>query len=271
MAISAKDVMALRKRTGLGMMECKKALTESDGDADKAIEVLRETLGAKMQERSDREAGEGAIAVAKRDGSIAIVELRSETDFAARNDSFVDATQKIADLALDQPDGDIQPTDAMNELIENLRLTIKENISLARGVKVSGDKVGSYVHHDRKKGSVIVGSGDLADDLMTGICQHIIVADGLGQWAVPIAIDQDRLPADEVEKQKAAFAAEAEATGKPPEIAEKIATGKLRKWTDDNTLLGQIYVREMDAKKPIRDYLPEGAAIQQFERYILGG
>ena len=136
MAISAKDVMALRARTGVGMMECKKALAEADGDSAKAIEILREKLKGKMDERTDRPAGEGALAIAKGDGAIAFIELKAESDFTARNDAFVDAAQKIADSVLAGPDGEsTTPTAEATELIDNLRITTKENISFARGHK----------------------------------------------------------------------------------------------------------------------------------------
>jgi len=270
MAVSAKDVMALRKRTGLGMMECKEALGETSGDMDAAIEYLRKKLGDKMAERSDREASEGAIAAAANDGSVALVSLKSETDFAAKNDSFREGAAKIAELALVLPDGEInEPTKEMKDVIENLRITIKENISLGRAVKMSGGKVGSYVHHNGKLGVIVTGEGDLSDDLLKGICQHITVADGEGQWAIPLSIDAAGLPADQLEAARATDVEEAKAAGKPEEIAKKIVESKLRKWTDDHTLLGQVYAREMEAKKPIRDYLPKGAKITGYERMTL--
>jgi len=263
--ISAKDVMSLRQRTGLGMMECKKALTETEGDFDAAVDLLRQQLKGKMDERADREAAEGAVATAVKDGAAAIVQLQSETDFAAKNESFLEAAKKIAEMALDAPDGEVSANEAMNELIDNLRITIKENISLARGHKLSGEKAGAYVHHNYQIGVVLAGSGDLSDELFTGICQHIAAA-----TPTPMAIDESGLPAEELEKHRAAAVEEAQASGKPPEIAEKIAAGKLKKWIDEHTLLGQIYLREMDQKKPVRDYLPKGAALEQFVRYRLG-
>lgn len=270
MATTAKDVMALRKRTGLGMMECKEALNETGGDMDAAIEYLKKKLGDKMAERSDREAAEGAIAAAARNGSVALIALKSETDFASRNDSFRAGAQKCAELALDESEGEFtEPTAAMKDVIDNLRITIKENISFAKGVKLSGEKVGSYVHHNAKVGVVISGQGDLSDDLLKGLCQHITVADGKGQWQVPLSIDEAGLPADQLEAARSAAIEEAKATGKPQQIAEKIAEGKLRKWKDDHALLGQIYAREMDAKKPIRDYLPKGARITAYKKYEL--
>jgi len=269
MAITAKDVMALRKRTGLGMMECKQALGDANGDADEAIKLLQERLGSKMAERSDREAGEGAIAMARNDGSVALIELASETDFAARNDGFIDAAEKIAQMALSATDGESEGTAQMQALVENLRITIKENISLRRVIKLSGDNVGGYVHHTRKAGAIIAAEGGVPDDILSGICQHITATI---PPAIPaLAVDEAGLPKEQYDAAKAEAVGEAEASGKPKEIAEKIATGKMRKWIDDHTLLGQIYLREMDAKKPIRDYLPKGGKILKFVRHELGG
>jgi elongation factor Ts len=269
MAIDAKTVMKLRTRTGLGMMECKAALEATAGDEEAAIAKLRAELGAKMNERSDRAASEGTIAVATGAGEVAMIVLTSETDFAAKNDTFRGAAQKIADMALKGPVGDVTVTPAMQALIDNLRITIKENISFARGVKLAAGKVGSYVHHNGKVGVVVTGEGDLSDDLLKGLCQHLVAADGKGQWPAPLSIDATGVPADKLAEVKAAAVAEAAATGKPAQILEKIAEGKVRKWTDDNTLLGQVYIREMDAKKPVRDYIPKGARITAFKRFDL--
>jgi elongation factor Ts len=269
MAISAKDVVALRTRTGLGMMECKKALAEAGGDMESAIALLREKLGKDMEERSERAATEGRIGAASNGGSVAMVELKSETDFAAKTESFIDAANKIAELALACDDGDITPSDEMNKLVEDLRISIKENISFGRGIKMSGDKVGAYVHHNGKVGAIITGSGDLDDALIAGLCQHVTAAVP-PLMPAPKAVDQDGLAQEEIEKATAEFVEEAKASGKPEEICEKIAQGKLRKWVGDNTLMGQPYVRDMEGKKPIRDHVPSGATVSSFLRYELG-
>ena len=125
MAISAKDVMQLRQRTGLGMMECKKALTETDGDMEAAIELLRTKLKGKMDERTDRSAAEGVIAVARNGSAVAMVELNTETDFTARNEAFVQAADAVAKLALAAGEGEVPATDAITEQIDNIRITTK--------------------------------------------------------------------------------------------------------------------------------------------------
>lgn len=266
MAISAKDVMALRQKTGLGMMECKQALQETDGDTEAAIELLRKKLKGKMDERSERAAAEGMIALAQRDGAAAMVELNSETDFAARNESFQEAAQKLAELALNaDQDGPVDADDAMNQVVEQLRITIKENISYRRGVKLSGEKIGAYVHHNGQIGVILSASGPIDDELLTGICQHIAA-----HVPTPLAIDEQALPEDLKDKALAEAKEEAVASGKPEQIAEKIAKGKYGKWVSDHTLLGQEYVKDMEGKATIAEKLPEGATLHHFVRYGVG-
>jgi elongation factor Ts len=268
MAISAKDVMALRQRTGLGMMDCKNALNESGGDMEAAIESLRKKLKGKMDERSDRAAAEGLVAVAKAadNSALAMIELNCETDFVSRGDDFINATKKIAQMVLDSDvQGDAPATPEITAIIDDMRIKIQENISYARGVRLTGAKLGSYVHHNGKLGVAIVGEGDLSEDLLTGLCQHVAAS-----VPTPLAVDEAGLAAEDVAKVKAEAVAEAQASGKPAEIAEKMATGKLRKWVDEQTLLGQVYVRELESKTKVKDALPAGAKVIRFVRYAVG-
>jgi elongation factor Ts len=266
MAITAKDVAALRERTGVGMMECKKALEETSGDMEAAVDLLRKRLKGKMDERAGRPAGEGAIAIATRGADAVMIELRSETDFTARNDIFLSAAQRVAELALQGPAGEVKTTPPMQAIIDDVRIKTKENVSLARGVKLSGGVVAGYQHHNRQLGTLVQGEGPLPADLMNGLCQHVTAA-----APTPIAIDESGLPADQLAKQRAIAVEEAQASGKPREIAEKMAVGKVKKWVDEHSLLGQIYLRELDKKKPIRDYVPKGAKLTHFVRYTVGG
>ena len=265
MAISAKEVMRLRQRTSVGMMQCKEALVQTDGDFEAAIEVLRKKLKGKMDDRTDRQAPEGVVAVARSNGAIAMVQLACETDFVARNETFAQAAGQIAQLVLDGADGPVTSSGPIDRIVDNLRITIQENIVFKEGVKLTGDTLGSYVHHNHKIGVVVAAEGDLPDDLLKGICQHIAAA-----VPVPLTVDEASLPADLKHQQELAAVEEAKATGKPQQISEKIAVGKLRKWVDEHTLMGQIYLRELDAKKPVRDFLPKGASIRKFVRYQLG-
>ncbi len=271
-AFTAADVKALRERTSMGMMECKKALSEADGDVDKAIALLREWAGGKMDDRGDREAAEGAIASATGNGAATLVFLTAETDFAAKNDDFVNNTQKIADLALAlSGTGDVtdQATDEIKQLVEDLRITIKENISLKSIHRLEADKFGTYVHTNRKSGALVGVAGEADEELLKGLAMHVTAAVPPVTPA-PLAIDASGLPTEARDEAKKQFVEEAQATGKPAEIAEKIAGGKMKKWEDEQTLLGQTYIRELDAKKPVRDYLPKGTTITGFVRSAVG-
>ena len=271
LVISAKDVMALRQRTGMGMMECKAALNEASGDVEAAVEILRKAAKGKMDERTDRAAAEGALAIARSaDGkSAAMVELNTETDFVGRNEAFIAATEKVAKHALAAAEGPISADDTIAQIVDEIRITTKENASFARGVKVSGDQIGSYVHHNRKVAALVVLEGETADaESLTGLAQHIAAADGM-MLPLPLAADESGLPADTVAARKAQFIEEAKASGKPADIAEKMSTGKLRKWIDDNTLLGQPYVKDMSGKTTVRQVL-KGAKVKQFARYQVG-
>jgi len=263
MAVSAKDVMALRKRTGLGMMECKEALTETGGDVDAAIEYLQEKLGEKMATRSDREAAEGAVAAAVNDGSVAIIGLRSETDFAARNDSFREGAQKIADLALGLPDGEFtEPTDAMKEVIDNLRITIKENISLGRGVKMTGGKAGAYVHHNGKLATLVellcetdfVARNAEFKELARKLAMHVAAAS-----PAPAYLTTEEVPADVVERERAIY--REQVADKPEQIQDKIIEGKLQAYYRDNVLLEQVFTMDESGRDPsVREALKAATA-----------
>ncbi len=267
MAITAQDVAKLRQRTGLGMMDCKKALNETNGDFEAAVEILRKKVKGKMDERTDREAAEGLI-VAKADGNggAAIVEVNAETDFVARNDGFIKAVDQIADIALAADEGDVPVNDAITKIIDDLRIEIQENISYHRGRKYAGGAVGFYVHHNSKAGAMVQCEGPAGEDLLIGICQHITA----GVPYPVLAVDESGLPAEALEKERQRAIEEAQESGKPAEIAEKMAIGKVRKWVGEHTLLGQEYVKELGSKKTIADILPDGVTVKSFVRFAIG-
>ena len=274
MAITAKDVQTLRQRTGMGMMECKKALNEAEGDMQTAVDILRKNAKGKMDERTDRAAAEGTLGLAWADdrSAAALIELRTETDFTAKNDATIEAAEKCAQHALQGGAGEVQADDTVQEIVDNVRLTTKENASFARGIKYeagSGEKIGAYMHHNRQIGVLVKVEGEADDDTLLGIAQHITAADG-AMLPTPLAVDHAGLPAEDVEKKKAEFTEEAKATGKPPEIAEKISSGKLQKWMDENTLLGQAYVKDMSGKTQVKDVLPKDAKVVSFHRIQVG-
>ena len=261
--ISAKDVMKLRDRTGLGMGDCKNALVEANGDMEAAEKVIRERMKGKMDARTDRAAGEGSVAVAMANGKAVIVEVRSETDFTSRNDEFRAMTAQVAQLALGQPAGSVKLTSDITACVDVVRLKSGENLSFARGEVLDGGSFASYVHHDSKLGVVLVYTGEMPADIGTGICQHIAAA-----VPTPAAIDSDGLDQAIVAIKRAEAVAEAQASGKPAAIAEKMAEGKLRKYFEEVTLLGQPYVR--DDKMQVGQIVPKGIKLVKFIRLRLG-
>ena len=261
--ISSKDVMSLRERTGLGMMDCKAALIEANGDAKLAEERLREKLKGKMDTRTDRAAGEGCVVVAVVGSKAAICEVRAETDFTARNPEFREMATELAKMAAAGAVGAAVNTDAMKKRLDEVRIKTGENLSFGGGQVLEGAGFASYVHHDGKKGALISFSGTLDADTGTGICQHIVAAS-----PAPIAVDEKGVPADVVEKKRAEAVEEAKASGKPAQIAEQMANGKMRKFFEEVTLLGQAYVR--DDKMQVGQVVPKGVKLVQFVRVRLG-
>lgn len=265
--ISAKDVMALRNKTGLAMMACKKALTEAGGDIDKAEELLRKSLKGKMETKVDRAAGEGRIGVAiSGDGSAAaIVELKAETDFTAKNDKFIAAADELATMALAAESGNPAPTDDMGKIVDDLRISTGENISIGRIEKVSGDGAvfGQYVHHDGKTGVLIHAEGDVGSDVLRQIGMHITAA-----VPRPLGVSPDEIPAEVVEKERTFRVQQAVESGKPQEIAEKMVEGGMRKFFAEVALLEQAYV--VDPTKTVKEVVGSGATIKSFRRWEVG-
>jgi len=262
--VSPKDVMTLRQRTGLGMMDCKKALADANGDMQAAEELLRQRMKGKMDTRTDRPAGEGCIAVATQGSKGVIIEVRAETDFTARNEAFRAMAKELATTSLQQPAGDVAMTPAMTKRLDEVRITTGENVSFARGRCLDGGSFGHYVHHDGKLGVLLQVEGQFPADVLTGICQHVAA-----HVPTPLAVDQHGLDPALVASRKQDAVAEAAATGKPPQIAEKIAEGKVRKFFEENTLLGQRYVR--DDSKSVGELVPKGCRILTFLRMTVGG
>ena len=262
---SAKDVMALRQKTGLGMMDCKKALVARDGDMTAAEEWLRAKLKGKMEKRTERAAAEGRIAITVAGSSAVIVELRTETDFAARNDQFIAAIQDIAKVALTLPAGPIEADEQIEKIVDNLRITTGENASFARGEKIEGGAFGSYVHHNSQKAALMQIEGSADDEVLTGICMHIVA-----HVPTPIAVDETGVPVETIDRIKTEALQEAREAGKNDEIAAKIAQGKVRKHLQQTTLLNQMYVKDPSGKTPVKSILPEGVTIKRFLRYVVG-
>lgn len=262
--VNAKDAMTLRQRTGLGIMDCKKALADSDGDMKKAEELIKERLKGKMDTRTDRAAGEGRIEAFIDGARAAIVEVRSETDFTARNDDFKSMAQAVAKSAAQGQAGEVTANADMTKWIDDVRIKTGENISLGRGIAFSGGAFAVYVHHDGKTGALVQFAAAVPADIGKGVCQHIVA-----HVPAPRSVDESDMPADVVAEAKAAAVKEAQESGKPAQIAEKMAEGKVRKFFEENTLLHQNFV--VDPSKKVKDLLPAGVKVLSFVRLRLGG
>jgi len=259
---TAKDVMTLRRKTGLGMMNCKKALNENNGDLDAAEAWMRENLKEKMDTRTERTTGEGRIGLHIENGDAVILEVQTETDFTARNEDFVKGVEEIVSVAKAMPEGTIEANDDITKFIDDLRITTGENVNYARGEHLVGECFGGYLHFDGKRAAVVQIAGGTVDaDTLKGICQHIVFHD-------PLGISQDDVPEEKIAQIRADAIQEAKDTGKPEEIAQKIAEGRVRKHLEENTLLHQKYV--LDESMAVKDLLPEGTSITRFIRYTLG-
>jgi len=257
--ITAAMVKALRDETGLGMMECKKALTASNGDAETAKDALRAKGLATAEKRAHRDTSEGVVLINTAKGQATMVEVLCETDFCARNEEFQAMAGDVADLAAQAAEGAIEATDEINQRVAKTMSTIGENMSFSRGVKICADNIGTYVHHNGKVGVIAGVQGDIDDETLTGLCMHIAFSD-------PLGITADDIPEDLVEKEKQIAKQQAIESGKPEEIAEKMVAGKLRKYIASKALIEQPYVR--DDKKQVKDILGD-ATIKAFARFAI--
>jgi elongation factor Ts len=273
MAISAAQVKELRQRTGCGMMECKNALVDADGDMDTAAEALRKSGLAKADKKAGRIAAEGLIAIEiSGDGkSAAMVEVNSETDFVAKKDEFRDFADKVAKRVLSDAPADIEALMALpltdgGESIEDARrgliATIGENINVRRFVRreAKGSGISSYLHGTRIGVLVDVEGGDA--ELAKDIAMHIAASK-------PVCIEESEVPQEMLDKEKEIFSAQAAESGKPADIVEKMVSGRIRKFLGEITLLGQPFVRDPD--QPVGKMLKSaGARVHGFDRLELG-
>jgi len=249
MAITASLVKELRERTGAGMMECKKALVETDGDIDAAIEMMRKSGAAKADKKAGRVAAEGKIEIASSDdgATVALVEVNSETDFAAKDDGFQAFAKTVAECALANEATDAEALSGMalasGETVEEGRKAlvakIGENITVRRCelIKRQGDHLGTYSHGVRI--GVVVDLKGGSDEMARDIAMHIAASK-------PVCVKQDDVPDELVEKEKVIFAAQAAESGKPAEIIEKMMVGKVKKFLNEQSLYGQPFVKDPD-------------------------
>ncbi len=261
-SFTAKDVQTLRQSTGAGMMDAKKALEASDGDAAAAAKWLRENGLAKAAGRSDRANEQGTVAVGSADGAVAVVELKTETDFTAKSDAVIALVQQLADAVAaggDEALADLQPS------VEDLKLTTKENIEVGRVVRferAEGRTVETYLHLQDGRGVNAVaieldgGTPELAHD----ICVHVA-------FTKAPYLSRDEVPAAEVDAERETLAAITRAEGKPEQALDKIVEGRLTGWFKERVLLEQGYVR--DEKTPIKTLIGD-ATIVRFAQIAIG-
>ncbi|MGR8920807.1 MAG: translation elongation factor Ts [Gammaproteobacteria bacterium] len=270
MAISASLVKELRERSGAGMMECKKALVETDGDIEAAIEHLRKSGAAKAAKKAGRIAAEGAIVAAVDDTAAVLVEVNSETDFVANDDNFTRFADGVAATVLSKNPADVAALRELElpggEQVEQARTAlvakIGENIDVRRFVRLEagGGRIASYLHGRRIGVLVCLEGGD--DALARDVAMHIAASN-------PTCVAEADVPADLLERERAIHAAQAAESGKPPEIVEKMVTGRLKKFVNEITLTGQPFVKDPD--KTVGKLLGEaGASVTGFVRFEVG-
>ena len=271
MQITAAMVKELRERTGAGMMECKKALTEAGGDMEAAIEAMRKSGAAKADKKAGRVAAEGVIVtrVSKDGKHVAIVEINSETDFVAKDDNFLEFANQVADLIIEKHPADLEELKSLplgdgtvEEARQALVAKIGENIQIRRFliIDVEGGNVGTYLHGSRIGVVVDLEGGD--ENLARDIAMHIAASK-------PMCVSEADVPEEVLAKEKEILVAQAQDSGKPADIIEKMVQGRLRKFLGEITLVGQPFVKDPD--QTVGKLLEQsGASVKSFARYEVG-
>ena len=273
MTISASQVKELRERTGLGMMECKQALVEANGDDELAIEILRKKAGAKVEKKAARTAAEGVISIfVKDDRKVAgMVEVNSETDFVAKEEKFQAFAAAVAERVAEADPADIealqqQPlrtgaNETVSQAREALVSTMGENINVRRFVRLQTDgHIGSYIHGRRIGVIVELDGGD--EGLARDIAMHVAASR-------PEFVSKGDVPEPLIAKEREIFIAQAKESGKPDDIIEKMVDGRINKYLNEISLLGQPFVKDPDitVEKLLKG---DRAAVKGFYRYEVG-
>ena len=258
--VTAALVKELRERTAAGMMECKKALVEAEGDIELAIENMRKSGAAKAAKKAGNIAAEGTIIIKEEAGVAVLLEVNCQTDFVAKDAGFLAFANEVAEAALAERLSDIA---ALQAKFEDARIAlvtkIGENISIRRVQLVEGVALASY-RHGEKIGVVVAGEGEA--ETLKHIAMHVAASK-------PEYVNPSDVPADVVEKEKAVQVEIAMNEGKPQEIAEKMVIGRMKKFTGEVSLTGQAFI--MEPKKTVGDILKEkGASVSNFVRLEVG-
>ena len=269
MAISASMVKELRERTGAGMMECKKALVETDGDVDGAVEHLRKSGQAKADKKAGRVAAEGLVVVKANGSKAVVVEVNSETDFVAKDENFLAFVDAVADAALatGQADVDAFASDALADgrSVDGARTElvtkVGEKISVRRIAQISNDgPLAHYTHGARIAAVVALEGGDT--DLARDIAMHVAATN-------PSCIDESGVPAETLKNERRILTEQAQESGKPEDIIEKMVNGRVAKFLKELTLVGQPFVKDPDVT--VGKLLDKaGAKIVAFTRFEVG-
>jgi elongation factor Ts len=269
MSITASMVKDLRERTGAGMMECKKALVETGGDLDAAVEALRMSGQAKADKKSGRVAADGKIVIINGGNKAVVAEINSETDFVAKDENFSTFAEAVATAALATGTTDVAALSSqtiddgktVEEARTELVTKVGENISVRRiSILESAGPIGSYTHGARIGAVVTLEGGDT--DLARDIAMHVAATN-------PTCIDESGVPAETLETEKRIFTEQAAESGKPPEIIEKMIGGRINKFLKEITLVGQPFVK--DDKQTVGQLLKSaGASVTSFVRFEVG-
>jgi elongation factor Ts len=267
MAISAAMVKELRERTGLGMMDCKRALTEADGDMEKAIEELRKKSSLKAAKKAGRTTANGLLGMhVAADGTRgAIVEINIETDFAAKNEKFIAFVAKVTEQLFESTDGDLSALAAgdLNAERETLVQEIGENITIRRGevVESAAGGISQYMHGDQRRGALVNLAGANAE-LGRDIAMHVVAIN-------PMVVCSEDVAPDVLAKEREIFNSQAAESGKPEDIVVKMVEGRVKKFLAEVSLLDQPFVKDGDIKvgKLVAD---AGSEVVSFARYEVG-
>lgn len=266
--VSAKLVKELRDRTGLGMMECKKALEEANADIELAIDNLRKSGQAKAAKKAGNIAADGAIIITQKPGKALLLEVNCQTDFVAKDENFTVFAEKVAELALQNDTTDVAKIAELpygdGQTVEEARVAlvqkIGENIQIRRAEVVEGDNLASYRHGLRIGVVVALESG--SESIGKSIAMQVAAFN-------PLAVDEESVPADVLAREKDIIEAKAKESGKPDNVVEKMISGGLQKYLNEVTLLNQPYV--IDNDKKVGDVLKaENAKVLSFKRLEVG-
>jgi elongation factor Ts len=265
--MSAALVKELRERTGLGLLECKKALAEADGDIEAAIEALRKSSGMKAAKKAGRTAADGVVAIqtAADGGFGAMVEVNSETDFVARDENFLGFVNSVVSKAFEERLDDVaalaggETEDARQALVQK----IGENISVRRVVthQAADGIIGGYVHGNNRI-AVLVSLKGGSEELARDVAMHVAAVN-------PQVVSPDDMPEEQVAKEREIYVAQAQDSGKPPEIIEKMVDGRVRKFLSENSLTEQAFVKDPDTTVG-KLVTGAGAEVLGFTRFEVG-